>query len=283
MSIFEQNDYEDDEDRKFNEHMKKYENILDLFEKDLGGLSEKTRNLHLDNAGLFVNDFFYRYEIKDLEDGATSLFSFFDFFNDKCIWSTPYTVRQMGASIKKFYKSMYAHGEVDKVTLQLVLDVIKENIDEWIQNSEDSLSGGDDDFWWSPFETEKTPEMKEMERQFSVFKKAVKKEAAGQLFVQMISTFLFEYLPGQSVDNIHDGICVIDSFLDGYAEGMLISFYVESIRLFYRCMLLNDEINRGEYAEVFDSLLPHGIMPLMKENEETAGAIEAAVLASKAD
>ena len=99
----------------------------------------------------------------------------------------------------------------------------------------------------------------------------------------MISTFLFEYLPGQSVDNIHDGICVIDSFLDGYAEGMFISFYVESIRLFYRCMLLNDEINRGEYAEVFDSLLPHGIMPLMKENEETAGAIEAAVLASKAD
>ena len=281
MSIFEQNDHEDEEDREFNEHVKKYKKVLDMFEKDLGGLSEKTRDAHLSNACLFVNDFFYRYEIKDLEDGATSLFSFFDFFNDKCMWSTPYNVRQMCASIKKFYKSMYAHGEVDNATLQVVLDTVKENLNEWVQNSEDSLSwGSEDDSWW-PFEDEKTPELKEMERQFSVFKKAVKKETLGELFVKMTSDFLFEYLSGKSVDNIHDGIGEIGSFLDGYAGGILSSFFAESIRMFYRCMLLNEEINKGEYAEVFDSLIPHGIMPQMKEGEETAGVIETTVMASK--
>ncbi len=278
MSIFEQDDYEDEEDRKFNEHVKKYEGVLDMFEKDLGGLSEKTRSSHVGNAGLFVNDFFYRYEIRDLEDGAMSLFSFFDFFNDKCMWSTPYNTRQMGASIKKFYKSMYAHDKVDKATLQLVLDTVKENLDDWVGASEFSLSGDWDD--GDPFEMEKTPEMKEMERQFSIFRKAVKKETAGRLFGQMVSSFLFEYLPEKTVDNIHDGISVIDSFLDGYSGGMFFSFFVESIRRFYRCMLLNDEINRGEYAEVYDCLLPRGVMPLMKEGEEIAEAVEAAALTS---
>ena len=138
-------EYDDDIDREFEEHRKKNRKYLDFFEENLEGLSEKTRNLHLENADLFVNEFFYRYEIEDLVDGAMSLFSFFDFFNNKCLWSTPSAVKRMGATIKKFYKSMYLHGEIDDTDLELVLDIVKENLPQWIQDSEDSLSFGDDE------------------------------------------------------------------------------------------------------------------------------------------
>ncbi len=162
-------EYDDDDiDRAFEEHRKKNEKYLDLFEKDLEGLGEKTRDQHIENADLFVNDFFYRYEITDLADGAMNLFSFFDFFNGKCLWSTPSSVRKMGASIKKFYKSMYSHGEVGKDDLELVLDVVKENLPQWIKDSEDSLSFGDeeDDYLFGDF---LTPEMKEIKRLLSLF------------------------------------------------------------------------------------------------------------------
>lgn len=115
MGIFDTREYEEDDyDKEYKEHEKKNEELLDLFGKDLGKLSEKTKNLHLSNASLFINDFFYRYEIKDIDSGAAHIDSFFDFFIHKCLWSSPYTVRQMAASIKKFYKSMYAHKKVDE-------------------------------------------------------------------------------------------------------------------------------------------------------------------------
>jgi hypothetical protein len=46
-------------------------------------------------------------------------------------------------------------------------------------------------------------------------------------------------------------------------------------------MLLNDEISRGEYAEVFDVLTSYGIMPLMRENADLAGMTEISVFRSR--
>lgn len=129
-------EHEDDYEKEYNKHVKKNRNLLDLFEEDLGKLSKKTRDLHISNASLLINDFFFRYEIRDIELGAAHIDSFFDFFIYKCMWSTPYTVKQMAASIKKFYKSMYAHGKVDNECLEYVLETIKENLDDWIDESD---------------------------------------------------------------------------------------------------------------------------------------------------
>lgn len=137
MGIFDTREYEEDDyDKEYNEHEKKNEELLDIFGKDLGKLSEKTKNLHLSNASLFINDYFYRYEVKDVEEGAAYIDSFFDFFIHKCLWSSPYTVRQMAASIKKFYKSMFAHGRVEEEDLEYVLETIKYNLDDWVDESD---------------------------------------------------------------------------------------------------------------------------------------------------
>lgn len=136
MGIFDTREYEEDDyDKEYNEH-EKNEELLDLFGKDLGKLSEKTKNLHLSNASLFINDYFFRYEVKDVEEGAAYIDSFFDFFIHKCLWSSPYTVKQMAASIRKFYKSMYAHGRVGEEDLEYVLETIKYNFDDWVDESD---------------------------------------------------------------------------------------------------------------------------------------------------
>lgn len=137
MSIFDTIEQEEDEyDIAYNRHEAKNDELLDLFAEDLSKLSEKTRQLHLNNASLLINDYFFRYEIKDIDFGAAHIDSFFDFFIHKCLWSSPYTVKQMAASIKKFYKSMYAHKKVDEVCLEFVLETIKDNLDIWIDESD---------------------------------------------------------------------------------------------------------------------------------------------------
>ncbi len=51
---------------------------------------------------------------------------------------------QGAVSIKKFYKSMYAHKKVDEVCLEYVLETINDNLDIWIDESD--ISGDCDWF-----------------------------------------------------------------------------------------------------------------------------------------
>ena len=247
-------EYDDDGiDRKFEEHRKKNEHCLDLFQKDIEGLSDDTQYLHWQNADLFVNDFFYRYDIPGLSEGARSLSSFFDFFNDKCLWSNPTAVKRMGASIKKFYKSMYAHGEVGKDDLDLVISVLKENLPRWIQNSEGRVPCKDDRYFR---DCPMTAETEEMRRLLGLFREYMKDDSA-DMYVEYAASFLTEYLPGERVYNIHDSVGCVDGFLrmTKFTDSAIIAaIHARVLRLFYSCMILNGEINMGEYAEAVASL-----------------------------
>ena len=74
-------------------------------------------------------------------------------------------------------------------------------------------------------------------------------------------------------DNIHDGIGCIDGYLilmKQKHDMIFVSLTAGSLRLFYRCMLLNGEISRDEYAEAYAFLFACGAAPMVRENEEAA-------------
>lgn len=107
---------------------------LEIFEKDLtaSGLSEKTIRRHLANVDFYLNDFLLRYDIHPMEDGTGMIGEYLgDYFIRKCMWSTPATIKSTAASIKKFYKSMAAHGKLEKDAYDDLCETIKEEMEWW--------------------------------------------------------------------------------------------------------------------------------------------------------
>ena len=54
-----------------------------------------------------------------------------EFFIRKCMWSTPATIKSTATSIKKFYKSMLDHKNIEKEDYDVLCCIIKENMDTW--------------------------------------------------------------------------------------------------------------------------------------------------------
>jgi hypothetical protein len=121
---------------------------LDTFRKSLeaAGLSKKTVNRHCDNADFYLNDFLLRYEPCPMQDGCVMAGSFLgDFLIRKCLWSTPASIKDNAASLKKFYKCMLAEGRIDADDYRCFLDVIKDEMEDWLDECE--AFNGFDERW----------------------------------------------------------------------------------------------------------------------------------------
>lgn len=78
------------------------------------------------------------------EKGAMMIDLFLgDYFIYKCMWSTPATIKSTAASIKKFYKSMMDHGNLDKEDYKNLCEEIKEEMEMWQTECEMVNNGGD--------------------------------------------------------------------------------------------------------------------------------------------
>jgi site-specific recombinase XerD len=123
---------------------------LGIFRKSLekAGLSRKTIEGHVGNVDLFINEFLLRYDPNPMEKGTGLISSFLgDYFIRKCMWSTPSSIRQNIASLKKFYKCMLSEGKIDAEDYDYLLETIKEEKDDWIEECEE-FNGGSDDWEW---------------------------------------------------------------------------------------------------------------------------------------
>ena len=128
-------------DKEYEEYKKQCEKIrsendvcLDLFEEDMKaqGLSDKTISRHISNVSFYINQYLLREDARLMTDGVTELDMFLgDFFIRKCMWSTPRTIKSTAASIKKFYKSMFAHGRIQKSDYEILYADIKDRMEYW--------------------------------------------------------------------------------------------------------------------------------------------------------
>lgn len=97
---------------------------LHLFESDLHGLAPKTIKRHLQNMDFFLNTYLVFDESNPLsmQDGVNSIDGFLGYFLEEKTYFTDSTKRSFVASLRKFYKSMVAHG---KITPEQYEDVVE--------------------------------------------------------------------------------------------------------------------------------------------------------------
>lgn len=87
---------------------------LHLFELDLHGLAPKTIKRHLQNVDFFLNTYLLFDEAHPLsmQDGVISIDDFIGYFLEEKTYFPDSTKRSFVTSLRKFYKSMVAHGKI---------------------------------------------------------------------------------------------------------------------------------------------------------------------------
>ena len=126
-------------ERKIKENQTRNKKFIKEFEEWLKekSLSDKTIKKHISNVDLFINDYLNYYDIETAEEGITSVYSFLNgWFIEKCMWSTPYTIKEEAASIKKFYAYMSEKGYVEKEDYKFLCEELKDNMDEILDTLE---------------------------------------------------------------------------------------------------------------------------------------------------
>ena len=126
-------------EKKIKENQTRNKKFIKEFEEWLKekSLSDKTIKKHISNVDIFINDYLNYYDIETAEEGITSVYSFLNgWFIEKCMWSTPYTIKEEAASIKKFYAYMSEKGYVEKEDYKFLCEELKDNMDEILDTLE---------------------------------------------------------------------------------------------------------------------------------------------------
>lgn len=110
------------------------------------GLTQKTVNKHLSNISFFINDYLLYYEDVEAKDGIPEVGMFLGYwFIKKAMWSSPATIKENAASLKKFYQFMLEKGEITKDDFSELKEIIKEDMPEWIATMKRYLDEDIDD------------------------------------------------------------------------------------------------------------------------------------------
>lgn len=126
-------------EKKIKENQTRNKKFIKEFEEWLKekSLSDKTIKKHISNVDLFINDYLNYYDIETAEEGINSVYSFLNgWFIEKCMWSTPYTIKEEAASIKKFYAYMSEKGYVEKEDYKFLCEELKDSMDEILDTLE---------------------------------------------------------------------------------------------------------------------------------------------------
>ena len=130
-------DYEEYE-KRCSEIRKLIGAFLEMFENEMAGISLATKKRHLNNVEFYINDFLLYEDAETYEAGIYKIDGFLgDYFIRKCAWSTPGTIKSTAASIKKFYKCMLDHEQIQKSDYEYLCEVIKENLKSWQQDCDE--------------------------------------------------------------------------------------------------------------------------------------------------
>ncbi len=137
-------------DVELKKNSKRNEKFINAFEQWLNEkkLSPKTIRKHLCNADLYINAYLTYYDVVKMEDGADEVFMFLDdWFIRKCAWSSKYAIKEMAASIKKFYQCMSELGYVAVDEYKVLCGIIKESMETFLEDMDEYESENFGFFW----------------------------------------------------------------------------------------------------------------------------------------
>ena len=97
------------------------------------GLAEKTIERHVENVEFYINTFLLYSDAVSAKKGASELSSFLgDWFIRKAIWASPTSIKQIAASLKKFYTFIHEQRHIDADDLQDLKETIREEMPDWL-------------------------------------------------------------------------------------------------------------------------------------------------------
>lgn len=108
---------------------------LNRFQQDLenAGFSRRTLLRHLENADFFINTFLlYKFD-HTMQEGPDMVDEFFEFFIRQCTWSTPTSISEYCASLKKFYQCMLRAGYLEKQDYESLTYAIRTRKRRWME------------------------------------------------------------------------------------------------------------------------------------------------------
>ena len=109
--------------------------LLEDFEQWLAGkgLAKKTIKRHTENIDFYINDYLLYDDAVPASEGVISVLMFFGYwFPRKAMWASPTSVREISASLKKFYTFMHKTGQIDADDLAELKETIKEGMPDWL-------------------------------------------------------------------------------------------------------------------------------------------------------
>ena len=101
------------------------------------GLAEKTIGQHVGNVDFYVNEFLLNEDAVPAREGASSVSTFLGYwFIRKAMWASPTSIKQIAASLKKFYTFMQGQGKISADELQDLMKTINEEMPDWLATLE---------------------------------------------------------------------------------------------------------------------------------------------------
>ena len=137
-------------EKEINENLKRNTVFIKEFEKWLKSqkLTAKTIRNHLSNIDLYLNDYLSYYEVTKMEKGVSRAYTFFnDWFIRKCAFATMTSIKEIAASVKKFYKCMLENKHISNDDYDFLYRSITDNMDEFF-DSLDEFDNMDDEEWY---------------------------------------------------------------------------------------------------------------------------------------
>lgn len=121
---------------------------LEIFEDDLeaAGVDDDVINRHLSYVDLYLNHFLLHEDILPMEEGTMNIDMFLgDYFIRKYAGATPKTIKSAAGSIKKFYRCMAKHGNIEQDDYDYLSLTVEEKMDEWQRICERHNDPSEDD------------------------------------------------------------------------------------------------------------------------------------------
>ena len=108
---------------------------------------KKTIQKHVENAGLYINEYLLYYDAVSMENGVNDTFGFVSFYIRKCS-SLPSSLKTVLANLKKFYQCMLQYEKIKEEDYKELVQTIKIYSSDWIEEVAEynaSLYGDDHD------------------------------------------------------------------------------------------------------------------------------------------
>lgn len=124
-----------DYDKQVNENIERNEKFIDEFKGWLKDkkLGDKTINRHISNVDFYLNEYLCYYDFQTMEGGLLEVGIFLrGWYIEKCMWVSKTSIKEMAASLKKFYHCMSELGYVEKDNYDILCDELKDSVEEAI-------------------------------------------------------------------------------------------------------------------------------------------------------